>query len=360
MESGYEISIIIPIRNSEVFLKECLDSISDQTLLKTNFRPNFLQVILIFDDSSDNSKNIATKWLEEHDSIDHLILENSSGKPNGVGFSRNRGIQESSGKFICFLDSDDVMLPQRLEVQLNLAKSCDNKTIIGSKFRRIPENSTYRYTDWANSLTDDQLDVQLFTSFGPSVLMPTWFAHRNVFEVNGKFYGFDTTPKNYPEDLDFILRHVFDQKRPIRRTSELLLIYRYHFTSTTFTIDSETIDNLRFRYLLKYFIYPWIEKYGFWYIWGCGRNGRRFFRSLPEKVQDKLESFYDVDPSKLTRGHYTLEERKDKKKFPIKSLEELKRPFVICVKRNLSSIDIMRNIEKYCSKFTEGHDYQFV
>lgn len=54
--------------------------------------------------------------------------------------------------------------------------------LIGSKFQREPEDSTIRYTKWANSLTDKQLNEQIYTSHGPTVIMPTWFCHREIFE----------------------------------------------------------------------------------------------------------------------------------------------------------------------------------
>lgn len=65
--------------------------------------------------------------------------------------------------------------------------------IVGAKFERNPIDSTLRYTLWANSLTPQQLNVQVYTSHGPTVIMPTWFCSRKVFEryvnVSGIFVG---------------------------------------------------------------------------------------------------------------------------------------------------------------------------
>lgn len=93
-------------------------------------------------------------------------------------FAKNRAVSQSSGEFLCFLDADDVMAPRRLEAQLaearlpaqnhrsdnqeDAAAADDNPyVLIGSRFHRIPEGSTARYTQWANVIPHHLLDVQV-------------------------------------------------------------------------------------------------------------------------------------------------------------------------------------------------------
>ena len=54
--------------------------------------------------------------------------------------------------------------------------------IVGCRFVRDPPDSTVRFTRWANTLTPEQLQLQVFMSHGPTVIMPTWFCHRSVFD----------------------------------------------------------------------------------------------------------------------------------------------------------------------------------
>ena len=54
--------------------------------------------------------------------------------------------------------------------------------IVGCGFHRLPAESTVRFTRWANSLDDQQLYHQLYTSHGPTLVMPTWFCARAVFD----------------------------------------------------------------------------------------------------------------------------------------------------------------------------------
>lgn len=105
--------------------------------------------------------------------------------------------------------------------------------IIGCKFKRTPENSTVRYTKWANGLTQKQLTQQIYTSNGPTVIMPTWFCHKNVFRKVG---GFSEEGKGVSEDLIFFYRHL-DLGGKIKRVDDCLLVYRYHPNATTFSIS---------------------------------------------------------------------------------------------------------------------------
>ncbi|KAK6047357.1 hypothetical protein COOONC_15141 [Cooperia oncophora] len=74
----------------------------------------------------------------------------------------------------------------------------------GSKFRRIPEGSTDRYTNWANGLSADQLTSQVFTSHGPTLIAPTWFISRELYR---RLNGFrEDVCLGYPEDLEFFYR----------------------------------------------------------------------------------------------------------------------------------------------------------
>lgn len=89
------ISVIVPIYNVENYLKECLESLVNQ-----NF--NNYEVILVNDGSTDNSKIIAEEYAENYN---HVKLINTSN--NGLSAARNVGINNSTGKYLVFVDSDD-------------------------------------------------------------------------------------------------------------------------------------------------------------------------------------------------------------------------------------------------------------
>jgi CDP-glycerol glycerophosphotransferase len=93
------VSVIVPIYNTEAYLRECLESVASQTI-------DDLEVIMIDDGSTDGSAGIAAEFAAR-DSRFHLVTQ-----PNGgLGSARNTGAAHATGDYLAFVDSDDV-LPQ--------------------------------------------------------------------------------------------------------------------------------------------------------------------------------------------------------------------------------------------------------
>lgn len=112
----YKVSIIIPVYNSELFLKECLDSIVNQTYEN-------LEIICIDDCSTDNSNKILLDYAKNDNRF--IILKNDENI--GQGLSRRYGIKKSSGDYIITIDSDDYVDKDFIEKLINVAidKDCD-------------------------------------------------------------------------------------------------------------------------------------------------------------------------------------------------------------------------------------------
>lgn len=100
---------------------------------------------------------------------------------------------------------------------------CNDVVLLPFQVKREPEGSTARYTRWINSINCDQLYTQIYTSNGPTVVMPTWFCHRKVFENVG---GFSEDGKGVPEDYIFFLHHLRTGGKLIR-VDKVLIMYRY-------------------------------------------------------------------------------------------------------------------------------------
>ena len=92
-----KVSIIIPVYNVDYCLKECLDSVITQTYKN-------IEIILIDDGSNDDSGKICDEYAIKDKRI--KVIHNSN---NGVSYSRNVGINISTGKYILFIDSDDII-----------------------------------------------------------------------------------------------------------------------------------------------------------------------------------------------------------------------------------------------------------
>ena len=110
-----KISIIVPVYNVEKYLKECLDSLINQTL-------EDIEIICINDGSTDNSLAI----LEEYQKKDSRIKVFSQ-RNQGVSAARNLGIEKATGEYLTFLDSDDRLELNTCEIlyKETIAKNSD-------------------------------------------------------------------------------------------------------------------------------------------------------------------------------------------------------------------------------------------
>lgn len=106
-----DVSVIVPVYNSENYLKKCLDSLSNQTLKN-------IEIICIDDESEDNSLEI----LEEYAKNDSRIKIISK-KHGGAGAARNVGLDNIKGKYVSFVDSDDWIEDDALELLYQTAKN---------------------------------------------------------------------------------------------------------------------------------------------------------------------------------------------------------------------------------------------
>ena len=104
---NYLVSVIIPCYNSEKYLDRCLESVTNQTYKK-------LDIILVDDGSTDNTSSLCDSWAEKDDRISVFHIKNS-----GVANARNLALKYAKGEFIAFVDSDDVVEPNIIEVLLN-------------------------------------------------------------------------------------------------------------------------------------------------------------------------------------------------------------------------------------------------
>lgn len=89
------VSIVVPVYNVEKYVAKCIDSIIKQSY------PN-IEIIIVNDGSKDNSDKIIKKYQRIDNRIKYIKKRNG-----GLSSARNRGIEEASGKYICFIDSDD-------------------------------------------------------------------------------------------------------------------------------------------------------------------------------------------------------------------------------------------------------------
>lgn len=94
-----DISIIIPIYNTQKYIEKCLRSLEKQTM------KNF-EIILVNDGSTDNTEKIIKKYINEHKNLNIIYIKKEN---EGLASARNCGVKRAKGKYISFLDSDDYL-----------------------------------------------------------------------------------------------------------------------------------------------------------------------------------------------------------------------------------------------------------
>lgn len=123
------ISIIVPIYNAEVFLKQCLDSIIRQTY-------GDFEVLCVDDNSKDNSLEILQEYKMKDERIRIFHKENE-----GVSEARNLALQQIRGKFVLFVDSDDWIEPNTCEIAIKAADSQNADVVIWPYIRELESES---------------------------------------------------------------------------------------------------------------------------------------------------------------------------------------------------------------------------
>lgn len=116
-----KISIIIPIYNKELYLKNCIESIINQTIFDK------IELILINDGSTDNSEAICFEYSNIYPNIKYFNQINK-----GVSIARNNGLNHATGEFIYFMDADDTISKNFIELSyLNAITNNSDIVIVG-------------------------------------------------------------------------------------------------------------------------------------------------------------------------------------------------------------------------------------
>lgn len=105
-----KVSVIVPVYNGGEFIELCIKDILNQTLKS-------IELILINDGSEDNTLQICQKYAKYDNRITLINQENK-----GVSTARNNGIDKATGKYICFIDSDDRIKEDYLENLYSIAE----------------------------------------------------------------------------------------------------------------------------------------------------------------------------------------------------------------------------------------------
>ena len=165
-----EVSVIIPTYNSAAYVVEAVESVLNQS-----FRD--LEIIVIDDGSTDDTESVLSAYRTK---LRYIRQPNS-----GVAAARNRGIEESRGRYVAFLDADDTWLKDKLERQLAALASGSNHRVCYTAFTLVDSNLSPLGTVRSNRAGSTLEDLLLRGNVIGSIC--TVLCERSLFETVGGF-----------------------------------------------------------------------------------------------------------------------------------------------------------------------------
>ena len=217
------LSIIIPVYNTELYLKDCVESILDQKL--TN-----VEILFINDGSTDNSKNIMVSYQEKYPFIHYLEQENA-----GQGKARNVGMQQAKGDYIYFMDSDDYLVEDQLRKMfikvsennwdaiffdgVSFADDLPDEALEGFNYKRSKEYGFYT----SGEALLHQLSVNNELIISPCL----YIVKKEVFAKSGLSF-----PDDYKHEDEFFTTTLFLYLDEVYHSDDIVFMRRVRASST--------------------------------------------------------------------------------------------------------------------------------
>lgn len=228
-----DISIIVPIYNAEKFIKKCVDSLLNQTKKELEF-------ILINDGSTDKTHDILKTYKDKR-------IKYFKNKNQGIGKTRNFGIEKATGKYIIFIDSDDYIAPTTCEELYNKAIK-EKADVVVCDFFKVYDNGSIEdinLPSFKTSKLKDNPNILIDINLSPwnKIYSTKLIKDNNIRFAEGIKY----------EDVPFV-SEALDRANKIAKLDKKLNYYVIHGNSETTVRDKRIFDILKIVDMIrKYF-----------------------------------------------------------------------------------------------------------
>jgi glycosyltransferase involved in cell wall biosynthesis len=334
------VSIVLPYRDAEDTLEECIHSIHAQELKDW-------ELLAVNDNSSDSSQRLISKFAAE----DARIIPIQS-MEEGLVSALNLGVEHSSSPLIARMDADDRMLPSRLASQVAFMEKNPEVGLVSCKVEHCaPLTNDTRgyenYVKWTNrQLSHEQISLNRFVESPlahPSVLFRKKLLDRHGGYKNGQF------PEDYELWLRFLSAGVL-----MNKLDEVLLQWRDHpsrLSRQSERYSKDAFQRTKARYLKSWLVEN-IRQGIEIKAWGAGKVARKQVEHLAREGV-RIEEFFDVDPRKIGNPRPGL------KVFPVADIPGPGKIFLLILAGARSARGkITRFLEE--KKYCLGTDYLFV
>lgn len=190
-ENKTKISVVVPVYNVEKYLERCVESLLAQTY------KNF-EIILVDDGSPDNCPKMCDEYALKFSNVKSFHTKN-----RGQGAARNFGVSKAEGEFVSFVDSDDYVDPNYLEVLFRgISKSeiavVDSMDLIYDKHSPVMISKEYSDNIYSGEEALSQILYQSFRDVAPwGMLVPRYIVEKYPFPENRLFEDYFTTYKYF-------------------------------------------------------------------------------------------------------------------------------------------------------------------
>lgn len=223
-----KVSIIVPVYNTEKYLRKCLDSLVNQTLKE-------IEIIIINDKSPDNSGKIIMEYKNKYkEKI--KVIHNKTNK--GIGYNRNMGVKNASGKYVVFVDSDDYLDKDNLEKMYDYSEK--NKTdITVCMLRKVSfDDKSLGYENipyFKITSLKENPNILIDINMGPTNKMfnKTLFDDNTYFSESLKY-----------EDM-YVIPKLIKKAKKVGMVTNTNYNYLIHEKSETTTMDERVFDILK-------------------------------------------------------------------------------------------------------------------
>ena len=334
------VSIVLPYRDSEKTIDECIQSVIAQELQNW-------ELLAVNDNSSDNSENIVSQYAAKDGRI-KLIQSTGIGLVHAL----NLGIGQSSTLLIARMDADDRMFPKRLSSQVDFMEKNPEVGLVSCKveyFSSSPNDTRgyENYAKWTNEqLSHEEISLNRFVE--SPLAHPSVLFRKGLLDEFGPYEDGD-----FPEDYELWLRFLAGGVR-MNKLDEILLQWRDHTTRLSRQCErysKDAFQRTKARYLalwLRENVHVSREIRA----WGAGKVARDQAKHLSREGV-KLDRFFDVDPKKIgtPRPGLTVS--------PIEDIPEPGHIFLLVLAGARSArAKITRFLEE--KEYSLGEDYLFV
>ena len=241
------VTVVVPVYKTERYLDQCIESIVGQTYAD-------LEILLIDDGSPDNCPAICDQWAARDSRIRVIHKTNA-----GLGMARNTGIENASGEYICFFDSDDYVDPKTIELAYESCKkeradiavfgfaNVDSQGVQTKKSVLRPPKKVYSGQEVQQSFLPDLIGTDPKTGNATNLCMSACMMLCSTELIRKSGWAFSSERDIISEDV-YSLIGLYQYVQRVVILEDVLYFYRENPKSLTHTYREDRFEKVKYFY----------------------------------------------------------------------------------------------------------------